>query len=339
MKKLFALVLTLALVFAIAAPAMAASWGAPTAPTGTPYATSVTLLQKGTDASGATYYTAYPANLGVVAGTTVFFQISFVVPTAAAEAAYYGTPDGNSDLAAYATLKNLKDVDEVGTNDIATVAADDSEITFDADNFAKGTTVSAIFSGVVVKTAEASITSVYGYGVTTSVASFTNITKGDYTITANTITDGTNTLTLGLTSAKLVNGMTLKMGTASDAPVYTVAAGPVFQYIDGTAIKTLATTDAKYAAVLAAYNDFTGVLGFKAGDAGIYFTAANILANFGYNNAATATGTYKPYTSSLTVSDSTTVPNTGDAVSVLGFVMVGLALLATAAVVVKKVRA
>ncbi|HMM32716.1 MAG TPA: LPXTG cell wall anchor domain-containing protein, partial [Clostridia bacterium] len=72
---------------------------------------------------------------------------------------------------------------------------------------------------------------------------------------------------------------------------------------------------------------------------GIYYTDANIVANYGITNAATATGTYKPYTSSLTVSDSTSVPNTGDAVSVLGFVMVGLALLATAAVVVKKVRA
>ena len=48
---------------------------------------------------------------------------------------------------------------------------------------------------------------------------------------------------------------------------------------------------------------------------------------------------YKPYTTSLTVSDTAAVPNTGDSVSVIGFVMVGLALLATAAVVVKKVRA
>lgn len=339
MKKLFALVLTLALVFAIAAPAMAASWGAPTAPTGTPYATSVTLLQKGTDASGATYYTAYPANLGVVAGTTVFFQVTFTVPSAADVAAYYGTVDGTAGVVkSTVTLKNLKSVTELSdVSSISAVASD--KITINLAGAAEEETHSVIYSAVVDKTAEASVTSLYGYGVGTTVASFTNIVKGDYTITANTITDGTNTLTLGLTSAKLVNGMTLKMGTASDAPVYTVAAGPVFQYIDGTAIKTLATTDAKYAAVLAAYNDFTGVLGFKAGDAGIYFTAANILANFGYNNAATATGTYKPYTSSLTVSDSTSVPNTGDAVSVLGFVMVGLALLATAAVVVKKVRA
>ena len=42
---------------------------------------------------------------------------------------------------------------------------------------------------------------------------------------------------------------------------------------------------------------------------------------------------------SLTVTDGSNVPNTGDSVSVIGFVMVGLALLATAAVVVKKVRA
>lgn len=337
MKKLFALVLTLALVFAIAAPAMAATWGAPTAPTGTPYATSVTLLQKSTDASGATYYTAYPANLGVVAGTTVFFQVTFTIPSAADVAAYYGTVDGTAGVVkSTVTLKNLKNVEEVLGSDassISTVAS--NKIAIDLSAAAEEETHSVIYTAVVDKTAEASITSLYGYGVGTTVASFTNIVKGDYTINATGITKGSSTLTLGLTSAKLVNGMTLTTGGVT----YTVSAGPVFQYIDNSTIKTLATTDANYAAVLAVYNDLTGVLGFKAGDAGIYFTAANILANFGYNNAATATGTYKPYTSSLTVSDSTTVPNTGDAVSVLGFVMVGLALLATAAVVVKKVRA
>ena len=111
MKKLFALVLTLALVFAIAAPAMAATWGAPAANAGTPYATSVTLLQPATSATGATYYTAYPANLGVVAGTTVYFQVSFTVPSAADEAAYYGTIDPSAgSLKSTITLKNLSSV-------------------------------------------------------------------------------------------------------------------------------------------------------------------------------------------------------------------------------------
>lgn len=335
MKKLFALVLTLALVFAIAAPAMAATWGAPTAPTGTPFGTSVTLLQQATDASGTPYYTAYPANLGVVAGTTVLFQVSFTVPTKAQHDAYYAV-EANSALSAYATVKNLKDVKEVGTSGIAAIDEDEITFTLPAPG-AAAVTKSAIFTAVVTKTAEASITSNYGYDVATTVASFTNIKSGDYTITSSTITDGDNTLTLLLNETNgLVKGM--KLSIKGDSKVYTVGNGPVFQYTSGEDVVTV--TDATtVAALLAAYNELTDVLGFKVGATGIYFTVANILANFGYKNAATDTKAYKPYTSSLTVSDGTTVPNTGDAVSVLGFVMVGLALLATAAVVVKKVRA
>ena len=128
MKKLFALVLTLALVFAIAAPAMAASWGAPEAVKGTPFGTSVTLLQVAKDATGTEYYTAYPANLGVVAGTSVIFQVSFSIPTAAEVAAYYA-PGNAGTLVSTAALKNLKDVEEVGTSGIATTVTD-SKITF-----------------------------------------------------------------------------------------------------------------------------------------------------------------------------------------------------------------
>ena len=339
MKKLFALVLTLALVFAIAAPAMAATWGAPEATTGVPYATSVTLLQPATSATGATYFTAYPANLGVVAGTTVYFQVSFTIPSDDEVAAYYGSVSNSEGLVkATVTLKNLNTVAEVPDTDkssISTVASD--KIAIDLTAAAAEKTHSVIYSAVVTKTAEASITSTYGYGAASTVASFTSMTKKvnnvTYTIDLTGISSTAGELELALDNG-LVKGMMLTVGSED----YTVLAGPVFVYADGTA-KVLATDDPAYAAVLAAYNALTGVLGFKAGDAGVYYTPANILANFAVKNAATDTKAYKPYTSSLTVSDSTTVPNTGDAVSVLGFVMVGLALLATAAVVVKKVRA
>lgn len=342
MKKLFALVLTLALVFAIAAPAMAASWGAPTAPTGTPFATSVTLLQKGTDASGATYYSAYPANLGVVAGTTVYFQVSFTVPTVDDVKDYYGVqPTGT--IAASLKLKNLtvaevsqevKDgkttvefISDAGVVDTAALV----NLTEDAIVY------SAIIKATVKATGDATITSSYGYNAVGSIGSglAKTVAGVTYTVTAAGISSPSANLALTLGANDLVTGMKLTYNTK----VYTVSAGPVFQYASGTDVVTLTAASADYAAVVAAYNAMTDILGFKAGDAGIYYNTANILANFGYNNAATATGTYKGYTSSLTVSDSTTVPNTGDAVSVLGFVMVGLALLATAAVVVKKVRA
>ncbi|HWS30540.1 MAG TPA: LPXTG cell wall anchor domain-containing protein [Clostridia bacterium] len=359
MKKLFALVLTLAMVFAIASPAMAATWGAGTTPTGSPYAVKVTRLQANTDTAGSTYYTAYPANLGVVANTPIVFQIDFSIPTADDLAAFYPNPTTAGVLGGSIKLTNIKSADIVaylidGVKQAdatpATPFVDDDLTDFDAADIPANATddtivYSIIATGIVTATKDSAITATLGYSANTALPITKTVAGVTYTIgdpeatTPNpTVGDGTNTLKLQLNSASVVTGMTLTNATRT----YTIQAGPVFQYVDGTEIKVLANTGtdiAEYAAVIAAYNAMTSLLGFKAGDANIYYTKANILANFGYTNRATDTATYKGYSSSLTVTDGTSVPNTGDSMSVIGFVMVGLALLATVAVVVKKVRA
>ncbi|HWS30535.1 MAG TPA: LPXTG cell wall anchor domain-containing protein [Clostridia bacterium] len=361
MKKLFALVLTLALVFAIAAPAMAATWGAGTANPGSPYVVNVTRLQKSTDNLGNTYYTAYPANLGVIANTPVYFQVDFSIPDDTELAAFYPNPTTAGKLGGSIKLTNISTpdveayfIDGVKQADATPTApfVADNLTGFDATKFPANATgdaivYSIIVSGVVTKTADASVTATLGYsasaslpitktigGVTYELSDPTNATTA--TITDKDDTTNPTVMTLTLSGSSVVTGMELSV----DGVDYTVQPGPVFQYVDGTTNKITTLTDPTIlAGVVAKYNALTGLLGFKAGDTGIYYTAGNILANFGYTNKATDTETYKAYNSSLTVTDGTSVPNTGDNMSVIGFVMVGLALLATAAVVVKKVRA
>ncbi len=359
MKKLFALVLTLAMVFAIAAPAMAATWGAGTPAAGSPYVVKVTQLQKNTDLAGNPYYTAYPANLGVIANTPVYFQVDITVPSTTDLNAYYPNPTTAGTFGATVTVKNINTlavaaefVDGVAATvgDVATI--DDGDIKLTSTNWATGGTAekvySAIITGIVTKTADATVTAAVGYSSAKALPLTKTVGGVVYTFaapgaTSATITGDNDTkLTLALTN-DVVTGMTLTIGADAAAVDYIAQAGPTFLfYNSGTsAIEqlTAVSNPAAYAVVLAAYNAYTGMLGFSAGATGIYYTTANVLANFGYTNRATGTATYKAYNSSLTVTDGTSVPNTGDNMSVIGFVMVGLALLATAAVVVKKVRA
>lgn len=335
MKKLFALVLTFALVLAVAAPAAAAGWGS-TNPSATfPFDTAVTLLQSNTDATGRTYYTAY-SGTGVVAGSPVYFQVDFRVPTPAELSNYYGS--SVPSVQATVALKNLTYVQEASDPDNI-ASASGSTITINLGGKTGGTTYSAIFSAVVASTGAATVTSTYGGVASTWSGSISKtVNNVTYTITANGISATPyGSLTLTLNSSSVVTGMTMTVPSYGN---YTVNAGPSFQYISGGSILTLASTDPAYSTVLTAYNALTGVLGFGAGASGIYFTPANILANYGYATVDTAVGTYNAYSTTPTIpnSDNTTVPNTGDETSTVGFVMIGLAILATAAVIVKKVR-
>ncbi|HWS30274.1 MAG TPA: hypothetical protein VN512_09215 [Clostridia bacterium] len=350
MKKLFALVLTLAMVFAIAAPAMAASWGATPVNPGSPYGVKVTLLQYNTDTAGNPYYTTYPSNLGVVANTPVYFQIDFVVPTASELAYYYPDPATAGSLTGTVKATNIKDTVVVAEYKDGAYATPhtvlNDNLSVNTSALISGTTDSVVYTaivrGVVKTTGDAVVTASLGYTSATALPITKTVGGVAYTFSEPTSNGGTitgnNSTSMAIEASNyLVNGMTLTVGTIP----YTVQAGPTFWWVNNGSIVQLTTTSdlGTYAAVLAAYNAYTGMLGFGAGATGIYYTTANILANFGYTNRATASATYRAYNTSLIISDNTTVPNTGDDMSAIGFVMVSLALLAIAAVVVKKVRA
>ncbi len=345
MKKLFALLLTLALVFAVASPAMAASWGSDGSvpATATPYAVSVTLLQAiGTTApSGEVYYNEYPSNLGVVAGTPVRFVVTFTVPHEVELKAYYGVstlPAGDQKATVVVSNINLDytaAVDKSGI--VAGIDTADDTITLNQAKLVYGATYSATFTGTVKTTATAKVTASIGY-IGKMVESGIVKTYGSvaYTITTNGISAG-NAGTSSYRALRFtgtpVSGWKLIVGT--DA--YIIASGPVFVRESDNYIVDYTNTN--YTALLAAYNELTGVLGFKYGDR-VYYTETNILAFFGFSNSVSATKEYKPYNTSLIVTDPVAnVPNTGDSASFAGFALTGLALLAAAAVVVKKVRA
>jgi LPXTG-motif cell wall-anchored protein len=200
-------------------------------------------------------------------------------------------------------------------------------------------TLSGFFTATVKETAKALVEVEAGYKYTGLVNGFT---YDGYSFTSNTVTKGANTLTLTKTG-DVVTGWSVKAGTVTA----TIVSPTMFVVTADTAVApatpipagTVLTTGAAFEAVNTVYKAFAALLGFNVTTTGINFTDENIIANYAAGGKTAAVGTYLPYTSSLTVTDGTAVPNTGDNMSVIGFVMVGLALLATAAVIVKKVRA
>ncbi|HWR19837.1 MAG TPA: LPXTG cell wall anchor domain-containing protein [Clostridia bacterium] len=338
MKKLFALVLTLALVFAIAAPAMAATWGAGTPNAGSPFTASVTTYKVTYDAFGNPVYTAL-GNSAVVEGTPVAFKVVFKVPSFANLQTYYKDMTGLTfDVGI--DLTNLKNVAEIGTAS--------GDITFNATN--TGITAVAItapasgdaaatytynFSAVVASTDKALVEAYIGYEAAAALPA----TYGDYEFSAtgveNTVTSDAVAFTLN--GSGVVTGWTINDSSAT--ATYTVVSPTMFVQATGVGAGTILTSGVAFETVNDIYKEFVAVLGFNVASTGIYYTEANIVANYQPGGYAEATGTFAPYSSNLTVTDGTNVPNTGDNMSVIGFVMVGLALLATAAVIVKKVRA
>ncbi|HWR19709.1 MAG TPA: LPXTG cell wall anchor domain-containing protein [Clostridia bacterium] len=340
MKKLFALVLTLALVFAIAAPAMAATWGPGTPSVGSPFTVTVTTYKVTYDALGNPVYTAL-GNAAVVQGTPVAFKVTFKVPSYSSISTYYHdmttlTFDSGIDLTNLSNVKSIGTPPTTVSINAGLTAITDLGITAPATSDA-AKEYSYSFTATVASTSKALVEGYVGYKSGTSLVGFT---YDGYSFTSNTVSKGSNVLTLTKNSSNVVTGWQIADGTYTA----TVLAGPIFVLTVGDATypagTIVANTHPLFATLNTVYTAFTSLLGFDVTSTGIYFTEANILANFAKGGYAKATGTFLPYSSEIIVPPSNpTVPNTGDNMSVIGFVMVGLALLATAAVIVKKVRA
>lgn len=88
------------------------------------------------------------------------------------------------------------------------------------------------------------------------------------------------------------------------------------------------------------FDEMMKVLGFEWDGTTAYMYRAAFVEKFGGKLEAAASYTYAAYTSALVVADpNAQPPQTGDTTSILGFVMIAVAVLAAGAVVVKKVRA
>ena len=88
------------------------------------------------------------------------------------------------------------------------------------------------------------------------------------------------------------------------------------------------------------FKEMMTVLGFEWDGTIAYMYRAAFVEKFGGKLYTEASYTYAAYTSALVVADpNAQPPQTGDTTSILGFVMIAVAVLAAGAVVVKKVRA
>ena len=108
--------------------------------------------------------------------------------------------------------------------------------------------------------------------------------------------------------------------------------------VNGTVLSDV--TDSKYKSLKAQMDEIFGVLGFDY-EGAKYMTEAHYVQFFGTVMEGTDGLTYPTgYVAELVTDDpSVNPPQTGDNASVVGFVMIAIALVAAAAVTVKKVRA
>jgi len=94
-----------------------------------------------------------------------------------------------------------------------------------------------------------------------------------------------------------------------------------------------------YAAYKAAFDEVVGIFGWSFnGTLNTYLNDAGFEAYAGSTRTQRASWTYYAYTNALTVSGTAAVPDTGD-MSVVGIALVVVAVIAAAAVAIKKVRA
>lgn len=363
MKKIFALVLAMAMVLSLST-ALAATWGNNGANTTAAAAVTIEvtkyIILK--DAAGVEYYSKLDDAAIVKADDDVAFQVKIKVPSANALNSQFGT-----DLFAAGDILDLK-ID--GTNlaagsDLSFTAAPKITLTGSSQTVY----LEKAADGTTAVTTETSLAGTAGscmyldtakeYGAVdlkvnvkfTSELNEITIKDGDnkfyvsgvgtdpnytgFVVTSSNYLAGA-TLAFGLNSSNKVTSMTVTVN--SHAMLVSKTDG-VYQCQKGTD-----ATDSDKLAGDAFLNKVLSLLGFSAADAlysgTVYMDKQNWAQNFGvyFNNSNNAT--YAAFTPvPVTVAPTTTIPKTGSNASVIGFAMVALAVVAAAVVAVRKVRA
>ncbi len=376
MKKLFALVLTLAMVLAIAAPAMASGWDIldSQVPNLKDIKVAVTALAiaPNTTKLGKIYEpltTMYP----IVAGIPVHFVVEVEIPKEKNLSTANQKLLASKGLELYVSTANI-DIDATKSVNSAVILSTDATATV-TGNAAISTTddymtdeygvahMDRLFTydvwGTVKKDGkDASVTAYMGFynnwrTSATGTTIFDWCTDGDgdneYYVLHNTgyyfVCDNAATPSEGLlfpvNDAKnpspvdynkpvqlYYNGQWYNISkTINNVVTFTPVANPGTIVTEGTA----------YKAMMAIYDEYFGLLGFPYEDAK-YMPEKHFSTYFGTIVEATATVTY-PTGTVVVVTPDVEPPQTGDNASIVGFVMGAIALVAAAAVTVKKVRA
>lgn len=351
MKKILTLAIALVMVFAIAAPAFASGWDIEIEEkelkdiTLKIQALSVDPVSN-TTWNGGTGYTILEKTYPVIAGTKVHAVITVTIPKKA---------NLSDDMIRYmaknllklkietSNLENVK-IKAVGTNGWTDENAQ-SVIVFSAGN--EGYTFTFEITGTAKKSdKDAKIIAklgVYNEWVNNEFKFEKN--GKEYTVVNE---DGWFLVTSEKTGA--VVGFPVDGEKINTKVPIVVATNELEAMVTKQIDNTLAfltdggilsdATDADYKALKAAMDEIYGVLGFDY-EGAKYMTREHYVKFFGTVLEGTDGLTYPAgYVAELVTDDpSVNPPQTGDNASVVGFVMIAVALVAAAAVTVKKVRA
>ncbi len=183
--------------------------------------------------------------------------------------------------------------------------------------------------------------------------------KSDILPTPIGVTSVTPAVWYGITNKGITEGVVLACGAprtdsySEVASVYVsydgvlyrayvdiVGGSVVFDYPgDAGTTRKLSAGDTGYAAVKAVLDKYLGVMGWSFSGSLGWVCDKDFTKLSGYTGEKVVTAVFAPYILTLTVTGpATTVPDTGD-MNVVGIVMIAVAILTTAAIAIRKVRA
>ncbi len=356
MKKLFALVLVLAMALAIAVPAMASGWDDLTpapAPTSNIKIELIPLkTEQNTSVLGSLYEQltlAYP----VVEGTPVHFMVKLTIPAnldknekALIETLGLDyaldltnlTLDTSKPTKAYSVvLPGTTEINEPGLVNVTSINLDETWI---------GRQITVEYWAKGIKKAEAKAVATIGFYNVWNGTEFAALDKTGATL----FTVGHNGLVFNIRKGGSELMYTVKdntTGKIDDTVAVQFYYGGHWYFIVRPTTTTLGfrltgtTTNivsgTEYDAMKKAFDAILGALGFGYDEAK-FMTEKHFTKYFGTIMEGSSSYVW-PQGAVITDPNAPKPPQTGDATTVVGFVMIALALVAAAAVTVKKVRA
>jgi len=363
MKKLFSLVLALALAFALAVPALASGWDAlpTTPPTFKDITIQITALEteENTSVLGRLYESLdvmYP----IVKGTLVHFFVEITIPAEANLTAAVKALIANKNLVYRLKISNLKFTDAAAylngggkqaftptgeDYDVKQLNAYGSKAVYGYEYWAKG--IEAGKDGVAVATI--GFYNVWDDGVFAwdndadgedEFIVYHDEINGRFVIEKQN--DDLDYVLFPVVEAtgKIDVAREILFGYAGvDYAVNrSVTSGLTFRNTYTNAVTSASTNG--YAALKSAFDSYFTALGFGYSEAK-YMSEAHFTKYFGTIMETSVKIVYPSgaVVPSVVAPPAVKPPQTGDATTVVGFVMIALALVAAAAVTVRKVRA
>lgn len=348
MKKILTLAIALVMVFAIAAPAFASGWDIDPEPAkeikDITLAIDALSLEKdataGWNDGAGKAYSILEKTYPVIAGTKVHAVVTVTVPKAANLSDDMLRYMQNGKLKLKLVFANLKDVTvkAVGTDGWTADVTEDVKF---LQNAAGNTYTFEIEGYAKVSDKDAKITAKLGVYNEWENYNF-NFEKNGKTY--NVWKEADQFVVISSTGAKVTFPVvgekidTTRPIEVDDCAVTKQVDSTLAFVVNGSVLSDV--TDPDYKDLKAQMDEIYGVLGFDY-EGAKYMTTGHYEKFFGTVMEATDGLTYPAgYIAELVTDDpSVNPPQTGDNASVVGFVMIAVALVAAAAVTVKKVRA